>query len=74
MAEIIVDRKVRFGKPTVKGTRITVDEVIGALAGGMEFEEIEKEYGITREGILASLKYATKILSEEHVGRLAVSR
>jgi uncharacterized protein (DUF433 family) len=74
MAEIVIDRKIRFGKPTIKGTRITVDDVVGALAGGMDYKEIEKEYGINREGILASLKYATKILSEEHVGRLVVSR
>ena len=31
--EIIVDPKIRVGKPTIKGTRITVDEVVGALVG-----------------------------------------
>jgi len=67
MAEIVVDPKKRFGKPIIKGTRITVDEVIGALAGGMTFEEIEKEYGVTKDGILAALKYASEMLSEERV-------
>lgn len=71
---ITIDRKVRFGKPTIKDTRVTVDEVIGALAGDMSFEEIENEYGVTKEGILAALKYAAKVLTEEHVGSLAVSR
>lgn len=42
MTEIIIDEKVRFGKPVIKGTRITVDEVLGALAGGMTYEEINK--------------------------------
>lgn len=42
MAEIVVDEKKRFSKPIIKGTRITVDEVLGALAGGMTYEEIEE--------------------------------
>lgn len=74
MAEIIVDEKKRFGKPIIKGTRITVDEVLGALAGGMTYEEIKQEYGINRDGILAALKYATEIVSEEQVGLVKVKR
>ena len=68
--EIIVDKKTRFGKPVIKGTRITVDEVLGGLAAGMTFEEIEKEYGVKKKGILAALKYAAEIVSEEVVGTL----
>ena len=74
MSEIIIDEKVRFGKPIIKGTRITVDEVLGALAGGMTHEEIGKEYGINNEGILAALKYASDIISEEQVGLVKVKR
>lgn len=72
MAEITVDENVRFGKPVIKGTRVTVYEVLGGLAGGMTFKEIEKEYGVDKEGILAALKYATEIVSEEQVGTLKV--
>ena len=68
MARIIVNRRIRFGKPIIEGTRITVDEVLGALAGGMTYEEIEEEYGLTKEGILAALRYATKIIAEEKIG------
>ena len=74
MAEIVIDEKVRFGKPIIKGTRITIDEILGALAGGMTYEEIEKEYGIKKDAILATLKYATEIISEEQVGLLKVKR
>ncbi len=74
MTEIIVDEKIRFGKPIIKGTRIAVDEVLGALAGGMTHEEIEKEYGVDKEGILAALKYAAEIVSEEEVGLVKVKR
>ena len=74
MAEIIIDEKIRFGKPVIKGTRITVDEVLGALAGGMTYEEIEKEYGLNKEGIIAALQYATEVISEEKVGILKVKK
>ena len=43
MSKIIIDEQVRHGKPVIAGTRITVDEVLGALIGGMAYEEIEKE-------------------------------
>lgn len=74
MSEIVLNKKIRFGKPTIKGTRITVDEVLGALSGGMTFKDIEKEYKLKRGDIIAALKYATKVVSEERVGVLAVSR
>lgn len=50
---IVIDPKVRFGKPIVKGTRITVEEVLGFLAGGMDFGEIEREYGLTKNDVRA---------------------
>ena len=74
MAEIIIDERRRFGKPIIKGTRITVDEVLGALASGMTYEKIEKEYGIKKEDIMAALKYATEIISEEKVGVLRIMK
>ena len=74
VAEIVVNEKVRFGKPVIKGTRVTVDEVLGALAGGMTNEEIEREYNLKRADILAALRYATKIVAEERVGNLKVAR
>lgn len=64
---ITVDEKVRFGKPVVKGTRVPVDLVLGKLAGGMEMEEIMKEYQISREDILAVLDYAAKVLGHEEI-------
>ncbi|TET41120.1 MAG: DUF433 domain-containing protein [Dehalococcoidia bacterium] len=62
-----VDKKVRFGKPVISGTRVPVDLIIGKLGGGMTYEEITAEYEITREDILAALRYAANILSSEEV-------
>jgi len=74
MTEIIIDEKIRFGKPIINGTRIAVDEVLGALAGGMDYKEIEKEYGVDKDGVMAALKYAAEIVSEEQVGVIKVKR
>lgn len=57
MTNIILDTKIRHGKPTIEGTRITVEEVLGALASGMEYEEVEHEYGIGCEGMAATLAF-----------------
>ncbi len=74
MTKIIINERVRFGKPIIEGTRITVDEVLGALAGGMTYEEIEKEYGLTKEDIIAALRYATKIIAEEKIGLVRIEK
>ncbi len=65
--KITVDEKVRFGKPVVKGTRVSVDLVLDKLAGGMEMEEIIKEYQISKEDILAVLHYAAQVLGHEGI-------
>jgi uncharacterized protein (DUF433 family) len=64
---ITVDEKVRFGKPVVKGTRVPVDLIVAKLGAGMSMEEIEKNYDLTREDILAALRFAADWISEERV-------
>lgn len=64
---IVVDDKVRFGKPVIRGTRVPVDVILGKLAGGMSYEEIMEEYKVAREDILAVLDYAAKVLSVEEI-------
>ena len=62
MDRIIIDKKIMHGKPVVKGTRVPVEIVVGSLAGGMSYEEVEQEYGVTREDIPACLEYATQVV------------
>ena len=57
MAEIAINEKVRHGKPVLKGTRITVDEVLGMLESGMTYEKIEKEYKLNRTQILSVARH-----------------
>jgi uncharacterized protein (DUF433 family) len=56
---ISVDPAVRSGKPCIKGTRITVYDVLDYLAGGMSEDEILSDFpDLKREDIRASLAFA----------------
>ena len=71
---IIVDSDIRFGKPVIEGTRVPVEIVIGKLASGMTSEEVADEYGITRADVLASLRYAERLVERKRIRRLPVQR
>lgn len=56
---IEVDPEIRFGKPVIKGTRITVYDVLQWLASGMTHAEIINDFPqLTEKQILACLAYA----------------
>jgi uncharacterized protein (DUF433 family) len=58
---ISIDSAVRFGKPCVRGTRITVGDILGYLAGGMSEEQLLKEFPqLQPEDIRACLAYAAE--------------
>ena len=60
---ITLDPKVMTGKPIIKGTRLTVQFILGLLAHGSTFEEILTEYeGLTKDDILACLLYASETI------------
>jgi len=63
LERITLNPKVMVGKPVIRGTRLTVQYILGLLAHGASIEEILKEYeGLTREDILACLLFATESL------------
>jgi uncharacterized protein (DUF433 family) len=64
---IVVDERIRAGKPVVKGTRVPIALILGKLAGGMTYEQVMEEYDLAREDILAVLDYAAKHLYDEEV-------
>ena len=50
---------VRSGKPCIKGTRITVNDILEYLAGGMTEDQILADFpSLTREDIRAALAFA----------------
>jgi uncharacterized protein (DUF433 family) len=56
---IALDPDVMVGKPVIRGTRLTVEFVIGLLADGWSEGEIVANYpGVEHEDILICLAYA----------------
>lgn len=65
---IVVDAKICSGKPSIKGTRIMVKNILGMVAGGYTADRIIQEYPeLTREDVSAALKYASDLIDEEKV-------
>ena len=61
------------GKPVIRGTRLTVQYILGLLAQGATEDEILQEYeGLTREDILACLLFATEALESTTFVPLAI--
>jgi len=67
--KISVSPNVRFGKPCVRGTRITVQNVLELVSDGISFEKIVGDYypelGIA--DIQACVRYAIDIIMSEDI-------
>jgi len=68
---IIIDAKVCAGKPCIRGTRLSVDFILEMLASGWEYKQIQDEYEIENEDILAVLQYAHQVISGEEIFEIA---
>ena len=56
---IEINPQIRFGKPVIIGTRISVYDVLSWLASGMTFQGILEEFPqLNEESIYACLSYA----------------
>ena len=61
---IVLDPAVLTGKPVIRGTRLSVEFVIGLLADGWSEADILHNYpGITHDDVAACLGYARDVLS-----------
>jgi uncharacterized protein (DUF433 family) len=73
LERITINPHVMVGKPVIKGTRLTVEYVLGLLAHGARFDDILGEYqSLTYEDIQACLLFATKSLESTDFLPLAV--
>jgi uncharacterized protein (DUF433 family) len=65
---ITLDPAVLAGKPVIRGTRLSVEFVIGLMAEGWSEADILTNYpGIAHDDIIACLAYARDTLSSEKV-------
>ena len=58
---ITMDPSVRFGKPCLAGTRIDVATVVGAIGAGDTVEAVQEAYDLTRDQVLAAVRYAAHV-------------
>lgn len=70
MERVTIDPAVRGGKPCIRGTRITVGDILEYLAGGMSEDEVLGDFPtLERDDIRAALAFAAareRRLSESH--------
>ncbi|MGD8778363.1 MAG: DUF433 domain-containing protein [Ignavibacteria bacterium] len=63
---ISIDPKVCHGKPVIKGTRVLVSNILGALASGDSFNDIIKDYpNIKKEDIQEALYFGSYLSNNE---------
>ena len=66
---ISIDPNIRFGKPCITGTRISVYDILNMLANGLNITEIQDDFPeLTKDQILACLSYAA---NREHKIKVA---
>ena len=65
LQRIIIDPKIMVGKPVVKGTRLTVELILGLLGQGVTFEKLLEEYPrLAKEDIFACLLFAQQVMTD----------
>jgi uncharacterized protein (DUF433 family) len=58
---ITVDPDVLVGKPTIRGLRISVEQILKALAAGVTTQDLLQDYpDLEEDDIKASLLYASQ--------------
>jgi uncharacterized protein (DUF433 family) len=67
---IVSDPKVCHGKPTFRGTRLLVSDVLELVASGMDWDEIVKEChgSISRRAIGEAIRFARQAMVDSHDG------
>ena len=59
---IQIKPEVCHGKPVIRGTRVLVSTILGALAGGDSIEEVVEDYpNITQDDVRAALEFAGEL-------------
>ena len=63
---ITINPEVMVGKPTIRGMRITVEQILKALAGGLSVTDLLEDYPeLEEEDIRVALLYASELVEEE---------
>jgi uncharacterized protein (DUF433 family) len=72
ISRITIDKDICHGKPTVRGLRYPVENILELLASGMSIEALLIDYpDLEREDFLACIEYASKLVNAKSIYRIA---
>ena len=64
---IVTNPDILVGKPSIKGTRLSVELILGWLAQGWSVDMLVENYpALTHDDVLAALAFAAEMMREEH--------
>lgn len=68
LERITVNPNIMVGKPTIRNTRLSVEHILKAYAGGLTFEQLKEDYPFLEfPDIQACLLYAAELVESERV-------
>ena len=69
---ITIDAEICHGKPTIRGLRYPVENMLELLASGMTIEELLEDYpDLEKEDFLACIAYASKLIQLKSIHKIA---
>ena len=74
LSRITIDPRIMVGKPTIRGLRITVEQLLKALANGITEDELITDYPeLEKEDFRAIYAYVADLVESEKVFPLKLS-
>jgi uncharacterized protein (DUF433 family) len=74
LKRISINPQIMVGKPTIRGLRITVEQILRALAAGVTVADLLDDYpDLETEDLQAVFLYTATLVSEEQVLPVSVS-
>ena len=65
---IVIDPEICHGKPTIRGTRIMVENILSLVEGGYNITKIVEYYPeLSEEDVKSAIRYARGIVQEEEI-------
>jgi uncharacterized protein (DUF433 family) len=62
---VVIDPTIAQGAPVIRGTQTPVADVVESLAGGMSFEDVQRQYNLSAEDVRAALRFVIAPAGQE---------
>ena len=62
---ISIDPHIHHGQPCIRGSRVPVARLVGAVAGGDSIEQVAADYALSIEDVRAALTYAQSLVAQQ---------